>query len=295
MSMTGFAQTSISLQSKAGTQTHITIMLKSLNARYFECSPKMPYQLMHLESSILKELKKRLARGTIMLHIQSSNQAFFKSDMQADVSLAKSYIEAVDVIVQETDVSGALTVHDILQLPNVFYTQDQPLEKKQEEAIRKAIWQLIDQIVKVRAQEGKSLEQDLHNRLEKIAQEAPIIQELNNLYMDETKEMVQTKLGLTDILPDQVSDAQRAVYYLELDKRDIHEEIVRINNHIQAFQECLHADYLEKGRRLDFILQELAREANTIAAKSTNADMSSHAINIKVEVEKAREQVQNIV
>jgi uncharacterized protein (TIGR00255 family) len=125
--------------------------------------------------------------------------------------------------------------------------------------------------------------------------EMAILEKSASHVMQAKKEKITARLTTLDTSNQEMSDAQRNALYFELDKIDIHEEIVRFKSHLETFTKALHTKELEKGRRLDFILQEMAREINTITSKCSDAEISAHAINIKVELEKAREQVQNIV
>lgn len=295
VSMTGFAQKIVMIETQDGAHAQLSITLKSLNSRFFECTCKLPYALTHLETDFIKNCKKKLRRGNVTLVIQASNPSVFKSPLKPDVSLAKSYITSFKVIQTATGLPGSLHIQDIIELPNLFYTEEQPIDKHSAKIIKQTVHDVIEQLMETRIEEGKGLLDDLNKRVKKMEAEIDQLQKISKDVMDQKKKDIGQKLELGENLVAEVTDAQRAVYYLELDKIDIHEEIIRFKNHLENFKACLHSKDEEKGRRLDFILQELGRETNTIAAKCADARISSLAINLKVEVEKSREQVQNIV
>ena len=293
--MTGFASKTLVLSGKDGAQTQLTMSLKSLNSRYFEATCKLPYALNHLETDLIKLFKKKLHRGHIVFLVQISNPALFKSHVQADIGTTKSYLKAIATIQKECDVSGTVSINDIISLPYIFSSEEQTIDKETKTLILKAIDDLIEQLVKARMAEGAALEKDLLGRIKAMQHSIAEIEKEAEILMTKKKEDVTKRLAELSQHSQEVAEMQRAALYLELDKMDIHEEIVRFKNHLVTFKKNLESDEQEKGRKLDFILQELARETNTIAAKCGDSTISSYAINIKVEVEKAREQVQNIV
>lgn len=295
VSMTGFAQKIVMIETPDGSHAQLSLTLKSLNSRFFECTCKLPYALTHLETDFIKACKKRLRRGNVILVIQTSNPSIFKSPLKPDISLAKSYIASFNIIQTATALPGSLHIQDMIQLPNIFYTQEQPVGDEIEQVIKKSIDDLITQLIETRIIEGKELFEDLSKRIKVMEREIDQLENISKNVMEQKKKEIAQKLALDENISTEVVDSQRAVYYLELDKIDIHEEIIRFKNHLNSFKICLESTDEEKGRRLDFILQELGREANTIAAKCSDARISTLAINLKVEVEKSREQVQNTV
>lgn len=294
VSMTGFATRTITLSDQEGTEAQLTLSLKSLNSRYFEATCKLPYALTHLETELIKLLKKILHRGHIIFSVQVSNPNLFKGPVQPDMNTVKSYLSAIEKIKKECTITGETTIHDLIMLPNIFSTEEQTIDPDSKTTLINAINTLVDQLVEARMVEGSALEKDLLQRVDIMKKEIDDIEQEAEELMTKKKTEVNQKLSELDN-SSEFAETQRAALYFELDKMDIHEEIVRFKNHLATFKKNLESTEQEKGRRLDFILQELARETNTIAAKCGDSKISSFAINIKVEVEKAREQVQNIV
>ncbi|MEX0940793.1 MAG: YicC/YloC family endoribonuclease [Candidatus Babeliales bacterium] len=295
VSMTGFASSTAVLTAKDGSQTQLSITLKSLNSRFFEANCKLPYALHHLETEFTKIFKENLHRGYIVFSIQASNPAIFKGPIQVDLSAVKGYLDAAQQIKKSYEVSGSLEIANLIMLPNVFSIEEQTIDEQTKKFIFNEVKQVLDKLMHARITEGKALQADLENRIASMKQLMDSIEILANEMMEQRKKEIIARLAALDEASTEVTEAQRSALYYELDKIDIHEEIVRFKNHLETFKKHLLSDELEKGRRLDFIVQELGRETNTIAAKCSNAQISAQAINIKVELEKAREQIQNIV
>jgi uncharacterized protein (TIGR00255 family) len=155
--------------------------------------------------------------------------------------------------------------------------------------------ELINNVIHDRQVEGDNLATDLRSRIAIIQSEMNIITQRAHAFMDEWKKKIQVTLQEIGSSENLIVDAQKNGLYSMLDKIDIHEEITRLASHLNNLIAHLQSSDIEKGKRLDFTLQELGREINTIAAKCSDSTISTHAINVKVEIEKMREQIQNIV
>ncbi len=293
--MTGFAIKTMLLTTPNKGRTHVTMSLKSLNSRFFEVVCKLPSAFSFLETDFIKLFKKKLHRGHVIFIVQLENSNVFRQSVQPDIKLVDSYLDALKQIKRETAISGDVTVSDILTLSNIFISEETGLDETTKQKIIEEVEALVDQLVQERLREGNELLKDLQQRIIVITKEMTQIEKEAEVLMHKRKEEITAKLNELEKFPPEVKESQRAALFLELDKIDIHEEVTRFKNHLQNFVRNLVTNEIEKGRRLDFILQELSREINTIAAKCSDSAISSHAINIKVELEKAREQVQNIV
>lgn len=293
-SMTGFASKTISLTAADGSQTQVALSLKSLNSRYFETTCKMPLALQQLETRIIQLLKNELVRGHVYFTIYLADQAFLQSQVKPALSTAKNYFDALRTIQTNLKVEGPITMTDLVRLP-IFSIEERTIDTAAEQQIMDATLSLIAELMKVRKVEGASLKTDLELRKNIIAQEIKAIESAAETVMADRKACIAKKIAELESQTEEYANMRRNTLYHELDKIDVHEEIVRFNTHLVALEQILKADYPEKGRRVDFTLQELGREINTIAAKCSDAAIGSMAINIKVELEKAREQAQNIV
>jgi uncharacterized protein (TIGR00255 family) len=215
--------------------------------------------------------------------------------VQADMSTVQSYMQAINEMQKQFTLAGSVTINDIITLPNVFSSNDLPLDEAVEQEILDHIAQVVAATLESRALEGAALGKDLQERIAIMHKEIAAIEERSQILLTEQKEKVSALNAQTITETDPQSEARKTMLYVTLDKMDIHEEIVRFKNHLKNITDQLNAPALEKGKRLDFTLQELAREINTISAKCADGILGAHAINIKVEIEKAREQAQNIV
>ncbi len=292
--MTGFALKTISI-TKNNVTAHLTLSIKSLNSRFLETTCKLPSVLSHIETECIKRFKEKLHRGYIVFSIHISNQSLFKGSVQAEITIANSYLTAVADIQQQCAVPGTITISDMIALPAIFSMEEHTIDDHDKKIILTTIDELLEDLNKSRKTEGIALKKDLEQRCSTISHEMSIIEREAQRCMAEKKAKILERLSHLDNQSPEIRESQRNTLYFELDKIDIHEEIIRFNSHLKTFLTHLNAADVEKGRRLDFTLQELAREVNTIAAKCSDAIISEHAINIKVELEKAREQVQNIV
>lgn len=293
-SMTGFAVKTATLTYK-DTQFHVTVSIKSVNARFFENSCKFPYALHHLETDITRLLREQVLRGHLFTAIAVSDQSLLKGAVTGSVSVAKNYLKSAQEIQQETGVPGTLTISDIVQLPYVFATEEQLIDDEIKKKLLVLVQEVIGDLIKEEEQEGRTLQKDLTERLEITKQKIAQIEHCHNEFMIRRKQEILEEIQNYTSTDDQLIETRKAALYYMLDKIDIHEEIVRFKSHAKKLGELLCSSEVELGKRIDFTLQELTREVNTISAKASDAHMSGLAIDIKVELEKAREQVQNVV
>jgi len=291
--MTGFASKTQPLQMHE-TKVDVTINIKSVNARFFETNCKMPHALFNFETDIIKRLKKQLHRGHVFFSINISDQSAFKGAISYSLPLAESYNQAVEKIQKATGVSGSFTISDLVDLPYLFSVEEQTIP----DSIKQELFQLIDQtaqaLIAEQEKEGATLEHDLLERAEVVAQKAHKIETLHEAFMARRKKEILDEIHSYNDKDDIIESRKAGLYYI-LDKIDITEEIVRLKSHLVNLKDLIQSNAIEKGKRLDFTLQELGREINTIAAKCSDAHMGSFAIDMKVEIEKMREQAQNVV
>ena len=293
--MTGFATKTISITKGKDQKANIAILLKTLNSRYFEVNIKLPPALSHLETDLIKQFKKTLYRGSIFLTVYLDNPTIFKGAIEPAMQTVKNYIHAIQRIKKEFALEDSPTLELITRLPNVFSIEEQALDKQSAQAILKATHELIAMVIKEREKEGAQLKKDLELRFTSMKKEIEAIEKRYHEHMEEQKQKLNKLLEELGNDKSELADVRKSALYTMLDKIDINEEIVRFQSHLENIAQILTMPQIEKGKRLDFTLQELAREINTVAAKCSDAHISKRAINIKVEIEKAREQAQNIV
>lgn len=294
-SMTGFASKTLVIFPSAETPVNISLSLKALNSRFFETTCKLPFALNNFETDFIKLFKTRLQRGHIYFTIHASSQHILNCTVKPNLDVVQGYVDATQMITSKFNIQGTLTLNDIVTLPNVFNTEEQEIDEQSRKLIFQAVEQLIDEVVEARKKEGASLKKDLEQRTFTAQNEIDAIEKAFTALMEQQKAVVSEELEGLETVQEDIAESRRQVLYTMLDKIDIHEEIVRFKSHLSNFSSQLTSPSVEKGKKLDFTLQELAREINTIAAKCSDSTISGLAINIKVELEKAREQVQNIV
>ena len=294
-SMTGFASKTLALTNATGEKTNLSISLKTLNYRFFETTFKLPYLLSSLETKLIKICKQKLIRGHVYLTVHLSNPNLFRSGVQPALTIIQGYVDAINQIKERQSIVQAISLDHILSLPNVFVVEESELDQDVEQQILTTIDELIVAVIAARKIEGESLLQDLHARMAAMTEEINAIEVAYQALIHVHKGKIIS--AMQEIASDETAPAtirQEALYAM-LDKMDIHEEIIRFKSHVSDMCEQLVSQTPEQGKRLDFTLQELGREINTIAAKCSDATISKRAINAKVEIEKAREQVQNII
>ncbi|MEX0848639.1 MAG: YicC/YloC family endoribonuclease [Candidatus Dependentiae bacterium] len=293
-SMTGFASKTATLHFKE-TKFHATVSIKSVNSRFFENTCKLPYALHHLETDITKILKKQLYRGHLFTSINLSDQSILKGNVTTSLPIVKSYLQSVSEIQKETGVAGTFTISDLIQLPYVFSTQEKLIDEEIKTQLINLVQETVTLLIAEEEREGSAMCTDLTERLDIAQKNIDAIEHHHAAFMKARKEQILKEIQTYTTEDDKVVETRKAALYYMLDKIDIHEEIVRFKSHLNRLHDLLASVNIEKGKRIDFTLQELTREINTIAAKASDAKMGSLAIDIKVELEKAREQTQNVV
>lgn len=294
-SMTGFAAKTLVIFPSSDNPINISLSLKALNSRFFETTCKLPYALNNFETDFIKLFKTKLVRGHIYFTIHASNQHLLSCTVKPNLDVINGYLQATEQIKKEAGIEGTLQLKDLLALPYVFNVKEKDIDEKAKQLIYDAVESLISEVIEARKKEGVSLQKDLEQRIAAVQHEIDAIERAYNVLMEQQKALVNEELGELENIQEEVAEPRRQVLYSILDKIDIHEEIVRFKSHLANFSAQLTSPTIEKGKKIDFTLQELAREINTIAAKCSDSTIGGLAINVKVELEKAREQVQNII
>lgn len=293
-SMTGFSSQTVSLLLKSGSTISLEVELKSLNSKFFEASCKLPGSINFLEISIINLLKKKLVRGRLSLSVRVDGSGDLFERVVPALRVIKDYIVSIQEIKKQLKIPGELTISDVISLPNIFSFEKTGIEKGMESSILKIISKVGDQVAVMRRVEGKQLQEDLEKRFVLCGDYIDQIKKLFDHFIKQQKVEIKKLIVLSEN-GNQEAEKSLGERYELLNKIDIHEEIVRFRSHLKVINKLLKSMQIEKGRRLDFMLQELARETNTITAKCSKFEIGSVAVDIKVELEKAREQVQNIV
>lgn len=298
LSMTGYGQGQFK-----GDDFVITINLKSVNHRHFDANLKLPQELQFFENKVKNALKERLVRGSVSATVMFDGAPGFV--VKVNESLAAAYLQAAREVQEKFNLTSEISIDSLLRLPNVvtfgdgsLFANDQWAEKFGI-ALDLALNSAIDGVVKMRSLEGEHLEEDLRQRAKAIGERVEAIEKAMQMNTQAIYDKLRMDvLRLTQAVTlDPARLAQEVAYLAE--KSDITEEVTRLKSHVKQFLALLEGEG-EIGKRLDFLLQEMHREANTILSKSSNVFgearvISDHALEIKTEIEKLREQVQNVV
>lgn len=294
-SMTGFGARTSHLILQDGRKLSLAIELKSVNARFFEAVCKLSSPLSSLEVSLITLLRKRLLRGRLYLSMFIvEGEGAFESLLPSFEHL-QSYITVAQDIQKRFDLPGELEVKDIIQLPDIFVKQRGSLSEPDMAKMIEEVKSVADLLMGTRHVEGEELERDMRKSLEICTIKIEHIKGYFEQYIIELKQKIHEALTLYEQTPSDQLKIQLDELYATLHKSDINEEIVRFTSHGNAVVTCMQEKVVEKGKKLDFMFQELLREINTIMAKCVTFQISSVGVDIKVEVEKMREQVQNIL
>lgn len=287
-SMTGFGKYNDIMNDR-----EYQIEVKSVNHRYLDISVKLPRQLSYLEDIIKKEVSTNIKRGKVDIFISFNNNSQEGRELKIDKDLAKSYIKEIKDISREEDIVPTIDLVELLKLPDVLnlkYNQEDEQIKQEVVSVLKVA---IDQLVKMRSEEGNKTYEDLMRRIDTIESKIIKISEKSTGLIQEY--VVKLEGRVKEILQTEEIDksriAQEVVIYA--DKSSIEEEITRLKSHISQFRNLLQSNEAV-GKKLDFIIQEMNRETNTIGSKSNCLEITNNVIDIKTELEDIREQIQNI-
>jgi uncharacterized protein (TIGR00255 family) len=263
--------------------------LRSVNQRYLETYLRLPEQFRSLEPVIRERIRARLTRGKIECNLRFEINASAQTEVILNEKLAKQLIKAADWVKQQTD-EGVINPLDILRWPGVMAAQEQDLD-----AITSSLMTLLDKtlddFIQGREREGAALKQLIEQRLEGVSQQVVKVRARMPDILQWQREKLTSKLEDANIQVDNNRLEQELILLAQ--RIDVAEELDRLEAHVKETYAILKKPEAV-GRRLDFMMQEFNREANTLASKSINADITASAIELKVLIEQMREQIQNI-
>lgn len=287
-SMTGYGRGSCS-----GGAFSVTAELRSVNHRYADFFFRVPRELYFFEDRIRRLLQKEIRRGRIEVNITLSGSPAGEEVVMVNEELASAYYRALEGLAARLDLPLKIGVGDLIQLPEVLQAPGaSPGEEFLWPFLKKALQEALDNLVKRRCEEGSNLSRDLEARLGQIGELVKELVSLAPAALEEQKLRLESKL--TGMLGAQFDQGRVLMECAVLAERlDIHEETVRLGSHLEAFGRTLRGEG-PVGRRLDFIAQEIFREINTVGAKSQDYRLAALVVEMKTELEKIREQIQNI-
>ena len=288
-SMTGFGRA----EQTVGDKTFL-VDIKSLNGKQFELSLKIPAFLKPFEFDIRTLLSKKLGRGTIdcLISLKESGSA---KPVSINVDLAKAYYQPIAELSKALNLDPSNILSTLIKLPEVITPTGETLTSSEWDALEKVIQAAVDDLTLHRLEEGRVLESDLTLRIDNIVKQQDLIAQLEPLRKQKIKEglvkVLEEHVGKENYDPNRME--QELIYYIE--KIDLTEEQVRLKNHCEYFKTLLAEENAEKGKKLSFILQEIGREINTTGAKAYDSSIQKCVVLMKDELEKAKEQVLNVL
>lgn len=287
-SMTGYGKAILSKNSR-----DYQIEIKSVNHRYLDISIKMPRLLSYLEDDIKKEISQKIKRGKIDVYVTFENNSAEGKEIKINTDIAKLYIKELRNLAREENLQANIEVTEISKFPDVLSIQN----AEEDETIKQELLEVVriatEKLFQMRETEGKKIAEDLLIRIHNIEEKVKEISHISTGLIEEY--VVKLEGRIKEILQNQEIDesrlAQEVVIYA--DKCSIEEEVTRLNSHIAQFEKFLNSEE-PIGKKLDFMIQEMNRETNTIGSKANNLEITNGVIDIKTELENIREQIQNI-
>ena len=287
-SMTGFGRASLESNGK-----NYIIEIKTVNNKYSDITVKSPKRLSFMEDKIRKQIANRITRGKVEVSVSFFDFSNKSKNVVLNKEIAKEYIKQLREIADENNLSENISVVEIAKLPDILNSIDSDNDEEIASEALQCLNMALDSLIEMRKTEGENIKQDLLVRIERVQNLVDKIAENSKGIVEEYVSKLEKRVK--EILKTDVVDenriAQEVVIYA--DKCSVEEEVTRLNSHISQFKELLKSDE-NVGKKLDFIIQEMNRETNTIGSKANSLEITNEVINIKTQLENIREQVQNI-
>lgn len=288
-SMTGFGRSEIT-----DGDRKFTVEIKSVNHRYLDVGIKMPKKLNFFESAIRNLLKEYMERGKVDVFISYEDYTEDNFSLKYNEDIAAQYLAHLKEMSEKFGIENDIRVSTLSRYPEVFTMEEQSVDEKELWAVlERALREACERFVESRIAEGERLRTDLIEKLDGMLSYVDFIEERSPMILGEYRERLEEKVR--ELLGEKQLDDARIATEVTIfaDKICVDEETVRLRSHIQSTRNTLNAGG-GMGRKLDFIAQEMNREANTILSKTSDLQISDVGINLKTDIEKVREQIQNI-
>jgi len=269
--------------------------IRSVNNRYIEINARLPKSMMAVEAAVKKLIKTRCSRGSfdVNISIESVNNNGGDQVLQPNLSLASQYIQAFRQIKDHTGLSGDIDINSLLTVKDILKVEPMTVDTSREEIVVRTVDEALSSLIKMREDEGKNLQEDILQRLDSIEKRGVFIKSRQPEVIQEYKARLNERIKLLSdgVEVDPLRLAQETA--IMADRCDVTEEVIRLESHLQQFKSLI-GDEQPQGRKLEFLTQEINREANTIGSKTIDSGVSQSVIEIKSDLEKIREQLQNI-
>ena len=288
-SMTGFGTG----RSRAGDE-ELSVEVRAVNHKHLEVKVRLPRELAALEAGVVKAVRSRCARGAVDVAVRRSASTVTGAVPTVDAAMARAWREALRTVARAAELADTPTASQIASQPGVVRMEEPVTDLALAEgSLERALTEALDALVAARMREGRALEADLSARLERVATLAAEVAALAPRTVETYRARLQERVA--DLLKGAPIDEARLVQEVALfaERTDVAEEATRLQAHLAAFRSFL-ASSEPAGRKMDFLVQEMHREVNTTGSKSQSTDISTRIVELKAELERIREQVQNV-
>ena len=286
-SMTGYGRGKYEIDSR-----EYTVEIKSVNNRYCDISVKLPRSISYLEEKIKKEITNKVSRGKVDVFITFYNNSTKGKNIKFNRELAGIYINELKELAKENGINSDIQVTDISKFPDVLSIENEEDEELIWNELKLPLQEAINNFISMKETEGRKIYEDLTNRIENIQSKVNIISENSTRLIKEY--IVKLENRIKELIDSDKIDENRLAMetVIYADKCSVEEEITRLNSHICQFKELIKDNVV--GKNMDFMIQEMNRETNTIGSKSSSIEITNLVVEIKTQIEDIREQIQNI-
>ena len=288
-SMTGYGRAVESINGR-----EFTVEVRSVNNRYLDCSVRLPRILTFAEDAVKQAVKASVSRGKVDVFISMHTEGGEETTVSLNESVLKGYLSAMRQMVSDFDIQDDISVSTVSRLPEVFVVEKPEVDEEQLLAdLKSVVDKALSAYDAMRTTEGQALDKDLRSRGESILQMVSLVEQGNKETVSDCRAKLEAKIR--EVLADKAIDEARILTEAAIfaDKVAVDEETVRLRSHLDQMNTMLNGGGAV-GRKLDFLLQEMNRETNTIGSKCTDVRLARIVVDIKAELEKIREQTQNI-
>ena len=289
LSMTGYGSAKGSVEGQ-----EITVELKSVNNRYLDCSVRLPRNFLFAEDTVKQAVSAGVSRGKVDVFVSAQASQDSGTVVSVNEELARGYRDAVARIAETLGLESGLNAFSLARFPDVLTVERRELDKdKAAAALSEITAKAVEEFNAMREREGERLRRDMLGKLETIEGLVSVVEERSPQTVKEYRERLEARLR--DILADRSLDEQRVITEAAIfaDRTAVDEETVRLRSHIAQFRTMLE-EGSPIGRKMDFLVQEYNRESNTIGSKCSDASLAKVVVDLKSEIEKIREQLQNV-
>ena len=289
LSMTGYGSAKGSVEGQ-----EITVELKSVNNRYLDCSVRLPRNFLFAEDTVKQAVSAGVSRGKVDVFVSAQASQDSGTVVSVNEELARGYRDAVARIAETLGLESGLNAFSLARFPDVLTVERRELDKdKAAAALSDITAKAVEEFNAMREREGERLRRDMLGKLETIEELVSVVEERSPQTVKEYRERLEARLR--DILADRSLDEQRVITEAAIfaDRTAVDEETVRLRSHIAQFRTMLE-EGSPIGRKMDFLVQEFNRESNTIGSKCSDASLAKVVVDLKSEIEKIREQLQNV-